>query len=225
MANQTQQQPPAAGRRQPPGPRRGAAAPPPPLDPQIHVAGQAARRRRHARQAPRRPGQGDRPRRSTPSTSIAPACSTRGSSARRIRTRAIVSVDLSAAQTRARRQGGARASRPGRTPDQRVMFQGDEVAAVAADTEEHAIDAARLVKVEYEVLPHVTSVEQALAGTRAAGVHRRQRARRARRRKPAISRPASRRPRTRSRRPTRRTSSRTSASSRTARCASGTATS
>ena len=44
------------------------------------------------------------------------------------------------------------------------MFQGDEVAAVAADTEEHAIDAARLVKVEYEVLPHVTNVEQALAG-------------------------------------------------------------
>ena len=41
----------------------------------------------------------------------------------------------------------------------RVMFQGDEVAAVAADTEEHAIDAARLVKVEYEVLPHVTVVE------------------------------------------------------------------
>src|SRR5262249_36564399 len=46
-----------------------------------------------------------------------------------------------------------------------VMFQGDEVAAVAADTEEHAIDAARLVKVEYEVLPHVVSVDAALAGT------------------------------------------------------------
>jgi xanthine dehydrogenase YagR molybdenum-binding subunit len=44
------------------------------------------------------------------------------------------------------------------------MFQGDEVAAVAADTEEHAIDAARLVRVEYEVLPPVISVDQALAG-------------------------------------------------------------
>ena len=44
------------------------------------------------------------------------------------------------------------------------MFQGDEIAAVAADTEERAIDAARLVKVEYEVLPHLTVVEQALAG-------------------------------------------------------------
>ena len=47
----------------------------------------------------------------------------------------------------------------------RVMFQGDEIAAVAADTEEHAMDAARAVKVEYEVLPHVTIVERALDGT------------------------------------------------------------
>src|SRR6476620_7674169 len=45
-----------------------------------------------------------------------------------------------------------------------VMYQGDEVAGVAADTEEHAIDAARMVKVEYEVLPHLTTVDQALAG-------------------------------------------------------------
>ena len=43
------------------------------------------------------------------------------------------------------------------------MYQGDEVAAVAADTEEHAIDAARMVKVDYEVLPHLTGVDQALA--------------------------------------------------------------
>ena len=46
-----------------------------------------------------------------------------------------------------------------------VMFQGDEVAAVAADTEEHAIDAARAIKVEYEVLPHVTIESKALDGT------------------------------------------------------------
>ena len=45
------------------------------------------------------------------------------------------------------------------------MYQGDEVAAVAADTEERAIDAARLVKVEYEVLPHVIIVDQALSGS------------------------------------------------------------
>jgi xanthine dehydrogenase YagR molybdenum-binding subunit len=45
------------------------------------------------------------------------------------------------------------------------MYQGDEVAAVAADTEEHAVDAARLVKVEYELLPHVTLVDQVFSGT------------------------------------------------------------
>jgi xanthine dehydrogenase YagR molybdenum-binding subunit len=47
----------------------------------------------------------------------------------------------------------------------RVMFQGDEVAAVAAYIEEHAIDAARAVKVEYDVLPHLSVVEEALDGT------------------------------------------------------------
>ena len=43
------------------------------------------------------------------------------------------------------------------------MFQGDEVAAVAADTEERALDAMRLIKVEYEPLPHLASVDQALS--------------------------------------------------------------
>ena len=76
------------------------------------------------------------------------------------------------------------------------MFQGDPVAAVAADTEERAIDAARLVKVAYEVLPHVANVEQALAGRRAGGVHGRQHAAGRRRRRPAISTPASSRRRT-----------------------------
>jgi xanthine dehydrogenase YagR molybdenum-binding subunit len=76
----------------------------------------------------------------------------------------IVSVDLSAAQ----RAPGVKAALVWRDPAnaQRntVMYQGDEVAAVAADTEERAIDAARLVKVEYEVLPHVILVDQALSG-------------------------------------------------------------
>ena len=54
---------------------------------------------------------------------------------------------------------------PPARPTSEVMFQGDEVAAVAADTEEHAIDAARLIEVQYQVLPHVTVVDQALAGT------------------------------------------------------------
>ena len=76
----------------------------------------------------------------------------------------VVSVDLSAAA----KMPGVKASLVWRDPNSqnnRVMFQGDEVAAVAADTEEHAIDAARTIKVEYEVQPHVTVVEKALAGT------------------------------------------------------------
>jgi xanthine dehydrogenase YagR molybdenum-binding subunit len=47
-------------------------------------------------------------------------------------------------------------------PDPRVFYQGNEVAAVAAETEEQARDAARLVKVDYEVLPHLATVEQAM---------------------------------------------------------------
>jgi len=77
----------------------------------------------------------------------------------------VVAVDLSAAQ----KAPGVKAAmvwrQPGETQTSQVMFQGDEVAAVAADTEERAKDAARLIKVEYEVLPHVTVVEQALDGT------------------------------------------------------------
>jgi xanthine dehydrogenase YagR molybdenum-binding subunit len=77
----------------------------------------------------------------------------------------VVSIDLSAA----RRAPGVKTTLVWREPanpqGNRVMFQGDEVAGVAADTEERAIDAARLIKVEYEILPHVTIVEQALAGT------------------------------------------------------------
>ena len=76
----------------------------------------------------------------------------------------MVSVDLSAA----RRAPGVKAALvwkdPADTKNNQVMFQGEEVAAIAAVTEERAIDAARLIKVEYEVLPHVSVVQQALAG-------------------------------------------------------------
>ena len=44
----------------------------------------------------------------------------------------------------------------------KAMYQGQEVVALAADTEEQALDAARLVKVDYEVLPHLATVEQAM---------------------------------------------------------------
>ncbi len=54
---------------------------------------------------------------------------------------------------------------PANSQNDKVMFQGDEVAGVAADTEEHAIDAARSISVKYEVLPHVTIEKKALDGT------------------------------------------------------------
>ncbi len=43
-----------------------------------------------------------------------------------------------------------------------VRYQGDEVAAVAAETEDIAADALRLIGVEYEPLPFVTDLEAAL---------------------------------------------------------------
>src|SRR4051812_9958915 len=39
--------------------------------------------------------------------------------------------------------------------DKPLRYHGDDIAAVAAETEEQARDAVRAIKVEYEVLPHV----------------------------------------------------------------------
>ncbi|HXD73108.1 MAG TPA: xanthine dehydrogenase family protein molybdopterin-binding subunit [Vicinamibacterales bacterium] len=73
----------------------------------------------------------------------------------------IVSVDLSAAKA----APGVRATLVWKDqPTAQALYQGDPVAAVAADTEEQAEDAARLVKVTYDVLEHVANVEQAMAG-------------------------------------------------------------
>src|SRR3954447_1890247 len=71
----------------------------------------------------------------------------------------VVSVDLAAAQ----KAPGVKAGLVYREAGAEVMYQGDAVAAVAADTEERARDAARLVRVRYEPLPHVANVEQAMA--------------------------------------------------------------
>src|SRR4029079_5952244 len=71
----------------------------------------------------------------------------------------IVSIDASAAE----KAPGFRAAVTAKEPGARVMYQGDPVAAVAADTEERARDAARLVKVEYERLPHLSSEAAAMA--------------------------------------------------------------
>jgi len=46
--------------------------------------------------------------------------------------------------------------------DDRVRYIGDEVAVVAAETEEQAADALKLIEVEYEVLPAVLDPEKAI---------------------------------------------------------------
>ena len=46
--------------------------------------------------------------------------------------------------------------------DSTLRFIGDEVAAVAAESEEIAEDALRLIEVEYESLPFVLTMEAAL---------------------------------------------------------------
>ena len=72
----------------------------------------------------------------------------------------IVSIDMSAAKA----APGVRTTLIWKDqPNAQVMYQGDPVAAVAADTEEQAIDAARLVKVTYDVMEHLANVEQAMA--------------------------------------------------------------
>ena len=43
-----------------------------------------------------------------------------------------------------------------------LFFAGDEILAVAGDTEEHARDVLRAVKIEYEVLDHIVSEEEVL---------------------------------------------------------------
>jgi len=70
----------------------------------------------------------------------------------------VVSIDLSAAQ----KAPGVKAALAVLEPGKKAMYQGDEVAAVAAATEEQARDALRLIKVEYEVLPHVATEGRAL---------------------------------------------------------------
>ncbi len=44
-----------------------------------------------------------------------------------------------------------------------LRYHGEDIAAVAAETEEQARDAVRAIKIEYEVLPHCVTEEQALA--------------------------------------------------------------
>src|SRR5262245_42249135 len=47
-------------------------------------------------------------------------------------------------------------------PGKELIYAGDEIAAVAADTEEHALDALQAIKIEYDVLDHFVKEEDAL---------------------------------------------------------------
>jgi xanthine dehydrogenase YagR molybdenum-binding subunit len=71
----------------------------------------------------------------------------------------ITSIDLAAAQ----KAPGVKAVLAWKEAGAEVFYQGDPVAAVAADTEERARDAARLVRVRYEALPHVSTEAQSMA--------------------------------------------------------------
>lgn len=70
----------------------------------------------------------------------------------------IVSIDFSEAL----KAPGVKVAYNVKEPGAQVMYQGDIVAALAADTEERAKDAIRLVKVQYETLPHLANEEQAM---------------------------------------------------------------
>ncbi len=71
----------------------------------------------------------------------------------------IKSIDTSAAEKMPGVKGVHLIASVGAT----LHYQGDDIAAVAAETEELARDAARAIKVEYEILPHVVTEPQAMA--------------------------------------------------------------
>ncbi len=70
----------------------------------------------------------------------------------------VTSIDVTPAQT----MPGVKAVLPFIEPGQKVVFAGEEIAALAADTEQQAEDAIRAIKVSWEVLPALASVEQAM---------------------------------------------------------------
>lgn len=71
----------------------------------------------------------------------------------------ITSIDL----TPAEKMPGVKAVLALANEGKILRYQGDDIAAVAAETEEQARDAARAIKVEYEVLPHAVTEAQSTA--------------------------------------------------------------
>ncbi len=70
----------------------------------------------------------------------------------------IKSLDTSDAE----KMPGVKAVHPIKKAGDELFWAGEEIFALAADTEEHALDAVRAVKIEYEVLPHLVKEEDAL---------------------------------------------------------------
>src|SRR3954454_5537850 len=65
----------------------------------------------------------------------------------------VKSIDISAAE----KMPGVKAALVIAGPGTTLRYHGDDIAAVAAETEEQARDAIRAIKVEYDVLPHVAT--------------------------------------------------------------------
>jgi xanthine dehydrogenase YagR molybdenum-binding subunit len=73
----------------------------------------------------------------------------------------VKAVDLSAAQSMPGVRAAIVIADPADPAKAAINYAGEEVAAVAATTEEIAEDAVRRIKVDYEVLPPLATVEQA----------------------------------------------------------------
>lgn len=71
----------------------------------------------------------------------------------------VKSIDISAAE----KLPGVKAVKAIAKAGTTLRYHGDDIAAVAAETEEQARDGVRAIKVEYEVLPHVVTEQQAMA--------------------------------------------------------------
>jgi xanthine dehydrogenase YagR molybdenum-binding subunit len=70
----------------------------------------------------------------------------------------IKSLDTSDAE----KMPGVKAIHPIKKAGDELFWAGEEILGLAADTEEHALDAVRAIKIEYEVLPHLVKEEDAL---------------------------------------------------------------
>src|SRR3954466_912731 len=71
----------------------------------------------------------------------------------------VKSIDTAAAE----KMPGVKAVTVIANADATLRFHGDDIAAVAAETEEQARDAVRAIQVEYDVLPHVATEPLAMA--------------------------------------------------------------